>query len=90
MARVVWLPEALGAVDAIRAYIQEFDPRAAGRVAERLIAAGYSLRDFPNRGRPTPSGLRELVTVPPYVLRYVVVDDTVYITTVKHGAQRRD
>lgn len=90
MARVVWLPEALGAVDAIRAYIQEFDPRAAQRVAERLIAAGYSLSDFPNRGRPTPSGLRELVTVPPYVLRYVVVDDRVYITTVKHGSQRRD
>ncbi len=89
MARVIWLPEALGAVDAIRAYIQQFDPRAAQRVAERLIAAGHSLSDFPNRGRPTTSGLRELVTVPPYVLRYVVVGDTVYITTVKHGAQQR-
>ncbi|MEP9358389.1 type II toxin-antitoxin system RelE/ParE family toxin [Sphingomonas sp. KR3-1] len=89
MARAIWLPEALEAVDAIRAYIQQFDPQAAQRVTDRLIRAGYSLRDFPSRGRPSASGLRELVTVPPYVLRYLVVGDMVYIATIKHGPQRR-
>lgn len=90
MARVIWLPESLEAVELIRAYLHQFDPAAAQRIADRLIRAGESLSAFPNRGRLASRGLRELVTVPPYVLRYLVVADTVYIVSVKHGAQLRD
>jgi plasmid stabilization system protein ParE len=89
MARVTWSPAALRQLALIRAYIDQFDPNAAQRLAGRLLAAGESLREFPNRGRPTSDGKRELPTVAPYVIRYVVRGDGVRILRVKHGRQRR-
>ena len=90
MARVTWTREALADIEQIRLYIGQFDPQAAQRIAERLIAAGDSLYVFPNRGRPASRGRRELVTVPPYLLRYVVQEEDVFITGVRHGARRPD
>ncbi len=88
MGRVVWTREALTNLELIRAYIHQFDPQAAQRMASRLIDAGTSLADFPERGRIATSGTRELVTVPPYVLRYRLEGGTVYILRVRHGARR--
>lgn len=90
MAEIVWTREALRNVEAIRAYIAQFDPRAAQRMARRLLDAGDSLRDFPHRGRPAPEARRELPSVPPYVIRYAVREDVVYILRVRHGARRPD
>lgn len=88
MARVVWTREALTNVELIRVYIHEFDPAAAGRMARRLIEAGDSLARFPNRGRSTGDGRRELVTIPPYIIRYRVIDDAVFVLRVRHGARQ--
>lgn len=90
MAEVIWLPEAIAALDEVRAYIRQFNPDAAERLVSRLIDAGNSLVDFPNRGRPSAHGRRELVTVSPYILRYVVQDGTVYVITVRHSARQPD
>ncbi|MGE3782005.1 MAG: type II toxin-antitoxin system RelE/ParE family toxin [Alphaproteobacteria bacterium] len=66
-----------------------FNPAAAEKLAERLLAAGDSLVSFPNRGRPIPdSQLRELTVVYPYVIRYRVAADHVWILRVRHGARR--
>jgi toxin ParE1/3/4 len=65
MARIVWTREALANLELTRAYIHQFDPGAAQRMALRLIEAGDGLRDFPERGRPIANGRRELPTVPP-------------------------
>ncbi|MBN8807173.1 MAG: type II toxin-antitoxin system RelE/ParE family toxin [Sphingomonas sp.] len=89
MARVIWLADALASIDAIRAYIGQFNMDAANDIARRLNAAGESLCDFPNRGRPAGDGFRELVSVPPYVLRYFVVDEVAYIASIRHGRQLR-
>ena len=89
MARVVWTREALANLELIRAYIEQFDPNAAVRLTAQLFAAGDSLRDFPRRGRPSGDGVRELPTVPPYVVQYEVHGDIAYILRIKHGAQRR-
>ena len=89
MARIDWTREALGHLELIRAYIGQFDPRAANRFVARLIAAGESLADFPNRGRPAADGVRELPTVAPYVIQYEVDDEVVSILRIKHGRQRR-
>ena len=89
MARIAWTREALANLELIRAYIEQFDPNAAARLTARLFAAGDSLRDYPNRGRPAEDGLRELPTVRPYVVQYEVHGETVYILRIKHGAQRR-
>jgi toxin ParE1/3/4 len=59
---VIWTEPALAHLDAIRKYIEQFNPRAARNVAASLKAAGDSLRDFPYRGRPVRGqALRELV-----------------------------
>jgi plasmid stabilization system protein ParE len=90
MARIVWTREALSNLELIRAYIHEFDPRAAGRMARRLIEAGDSLRDFPQRGRPVSEGVRELPTIRPYVIRYALDAETVFILRIRHTAQLSD
>lgn len=90
MARIVWTREALAAVELIRAYIHQFDPQASRRMASRLIAAGDSLCDFPQRCRPAGDTARELVTVPPYIPRDRVEGDTVYVLQVRHGAREPD
>ena len=89
MARVIWTRAALSHLELIRSYIEQFDPVAAARFAQRLLDAGNSLTDFPNRGRPAGDGKRELPTVAPYVIRYVVRGEQAFILAIKHGSQRR-
>ena len=87
MAGIIWSREALARLALIFEYIAEFDPNASARIVDRLLAAGESLNDLPNRGRPAMDGTRELVTVPPYILRYEVLGDTMRIVAIRHGAQ---
>lgn len=89
MVRINWTREALGQIDLIRAYIGQFDPAAADRLATRLIGAGESLRDFPHRGRTGREGTRELAIIPPYVVIYEVRGNAVNVLSIKHGAQQR-
>jgi toxin ParE1/3/4 len=70
-------------------YIEQFNPRAARHVADGLIEAGISLANFPHRGRRVPgTGLRELVTAHPHILRYYVDGHNVVILRVRHTARR--
>lgn len=89
MAEVVWLREAIDQLDLIAAYVRQFDPAAADRIATSLVDTATSLADFPNRGRPATNGTREMVTVPPYTLHYEVRDDLVTILGVRHSARSR-
>ncbi|MBX9858869.1 MAG: type II toxin-antitoxin system RelE/ParE family toxin [Sphingomonas sp.] len=89
MAEVIWTREALSDLAAIRAYIDQFDPDAAARFAERLREAAESLADFPYKGRALENDLRQWSIVRPYRIRYLVDDTTVYIIDIVHGAQLR-
>ena len=90
MAEVVWSDTALAQVDAIRTYIEQFNPNAAVEVAAALIAADNSLETLPHRGRSVlGTTLRELVITPyPYIVRYRIVRDTVQILRVRHTSRR--
>lgn len=88
MATVDWTDQAVDEIDLIVAYIELFDPSAAVRIARRLFDLGDSLADFPRRGRPASDDLREMTTVPPYILRYETDGETVRILPVRHGARR--
>lgn len=88
MARVVWSDDALLQLVEIADYFAQFDPQASQRLVARLEMLGDSLEHFPNRGRPTLHGMRELATAPPYLLGYEVTGDAVTILYVRHGAQR--
>ena len=88
LAEVIWSDEAVTQLELIRAYIYVFDPDAADRVAERLLAAGNSLDTFPRRGAIADDELRELGTVRPYLIRYYVEpSERVVIADSKHNRQ---
>lgn len=52
MAEVVWTDAALADIERIVAYVRQFRPLAAQRLATRLLSAGDRLTDEPERGRP--------------------------------------
>jgi plasmid stabilization system protein ParE len=87
--KVIWSTAALAHLQFIRAYVEQFNPRAAGDLAAGLMDAGNSLVTFPHRGRSVPgTDMRELVTAYPYVIRYRIVGDTVRIPRVRHTSRR--
>jgi len=88
MRRLIWSPDALNDLIDIQQYLSGFNPAAAARFFIRLKAAGESLADYPDRGRPIGRGRRELVIVRPYIIRYVVLSDEVRIMTVRHSAMK--
>ncbi len=90
MAQVVWTDRALAQLDAIEIYISQFNPRAAQETAAKLAAAGNSLSEQPDRGRPVGGRSRELTSVWPYIIRYHVDGARVVILRIRHGARRPD
>lgn len=87
VAEVVWSRRALSDLIAIRAYIGQFSPLAAQRMARRLKAAADSLTDHAERGRMATATLREMVAIPPYIIRYHVGGDVVTIVRIRHAAR---
>ena len=88
--RLKWHKRAVRDLQAARAYIAQDDPRAAARVAERILEAVEKLPNSPGLGRPgRVIDTRELViSGTPYLVPYRVVGDAVVILRVLHGAQR--
>lgn len=90
MRRVVWTDQALADLEAISLYLADFSPRTAARFFLRLKAAGDGLAAFAEKGRPAIHGTRELTTEKPYLIRYMVAGDRVYIIRIRHAARRRE
>jgi plasmid stabilization system protein ParE len=88
MRRVIWTEEARDNLVAIRAYVEQFNPGAARRLARRLVEHTESLDTMPDRGRPLRPGVRDLTGIPPYLVRYAVTDDVVRILSIRHSARR--
>ncbi len=90
MAKVAWTDQAIADVVNIVAWISAERPRVAVRIAEKLFRAGYSLDQFPERGRTTSLGRRELIVMAPYLIRYRVEGAHVIILEVRHAARKPD
>jgi plasmid stabilization system protein ParE len=90
LRKIVWTDEAIDNLEAIATYISTFNPAAARRLAARLIALADSLAEFSERGRDAGGGKREMTIVWPYILRYRVEGDAVFILRIRHGAQEPD
>jgi plasmid stabilization system protein ParE len=88
--QVIWLPEAFEDLLGIRKYIEEYDPGAAQRIAQRILTAVGPLGKFTEMGRPgRVLGTRELVVFgTPYIIPYRVKGDTIEILGVVHGAEK--
>ena len=80
---------ALRELQELRDYIAaEGSPLAAERYAARLLTAIAKLEHFPERGRRVGANIRELTTVPPYVVRYIITGRTVDVVRIRHAARR--
>ena len=90
MHRIVWTEEAVGQLEAIVTYVSALNPAAAARLGARLVELAESLTEFPHRGRDAGGDRRELTIVWPYILRYSVTPDTVFILRIRHGARLDD
>jgi toxin ParE1/3/4 len=87
---VDWLPSATYDLEDLRRYIERDDPGSAAVIADRLLNAVETLRDFPRRGRPgSETGTRELVVArTPYIVIYQIADEVVEILRIIHGARQ--
>ncbi len=90
MRKIVWTNEAIEHLEVILAYISAFNPTAAARIGERLIAVADSLAEYSERGRDVGEGRREMTTVWPYVLRYRVEEERLVILRIRHGAREEE
>lgn len=95
MATITWLPEALGDLERLFAFLREKSPDAAARAARTILDGAELLADAPELGRAMPdrTGRRELLlpfAAGGYVLRYMLDDRrTVIIIRVWHSREDR-
>lgn len=88
--QVIFSPEALADLVAIRIHIGTDSPAAASRVTVQIVAACDRLEFLPECGRPgLAPGTRELTGAWPYVIVYRVTPEGVQIMRIWHGAQDR-
>lgn len=88
---VIWSPEAIADLAALRAYIASDDLAAAQRVALHIIRSVETfLPNSPEMGRPGRiPGTRELViTRTPYIVPYRLVGNTIQVLRVFHNSRR--
>jgi toxin ParE1/3/4 len=90
VTQVIWAPQAIEDVEAIRAYIARDSSPAAHLVVERIVAAVERLQDNPRSGRVVPElgdeSIREVIHGR-YRIVYRMRHDLVEIATVFHGAR---
>jgi toxin ParE1/3/4 len=87
--RVEISPAAADDILSIHAYLAQFSPMAADGAVGKLRVAIFGLSHFPHRGRPRADGMRELLSVRPYVIVYDVEGNVVTVLRIWHGAQNR-
>lgn len=85
MTQIIWSPQALRDIQAIRAYIAKDSPRVAELVVGRIVKAVERLKAFPESGRKVPERndpeIREVIESP-YRIVYRMRGGVVEIATV--------
>lgn len=91
MARLIWSPEALKDVAAIREFIASDAPRTAQKFVQRIFDSVERLERFPLSGRIVPElgkeSFREIRLKSYRIIYHVRNNETVEIVTVYHGAR---
>jgi toxin ParE1/3/4 len=89
--RIRWTKDASKDLESIEEYIRQDNPWAAVQQVLRVIdAVEQSLAENPRIGRPgRVSNTREFyVTGTPYIAAYRIIEDTLEVLRVIHGARR--
>lgn len=74
----------------LREFIAEKNPGAARRISQRLLTAIKRLVDQPKTGVTVEEmpDTRDLI-VGDYIVRYLVIEDEIYILRIWHGREHR-
>lgn len=74
----------------LREFIAEKNPGAAGRISQRLLSVIKRFTDQPRMGVTIEKlpDTRELI-VGDYIVRYLVIEDEIYILRIWHGREHR-
>ena len=90
MIRIIWAPQAIEDIEAIRTFVARDSAHYADLLVERIVEAVDRLETFPRSGRLVPEtrdeSLREVV-YENYRIVYRVKSDTIEVLTVFHGAR---
>ena len=90
MTRIIWAPQAIEDIEAIRTFVARDSAHYADLLVERIVEAVDRLETFPRSGRLVPEtrdeSLREVV-YENYRIVYRVKSDTIEVLTVFHGAR---
>ena len=90
MTQVIWAPQAIQDVKAIRAHVARDSAHYGDLVVERIVAAVERLKDNPRSGRVVPElgdeSIRGVIHGN-YRIVYRLRHDVVEIATVFHGAR---
>jgi addiction module RelE/StbE family toxin len=88
---IIWSPQSLRDLEAIRTYIAQDSPRYAELVVQRIVAAVERLDAFPESGRVVLEldrpEIREIITRP-YRVVYRYRGDSVEIATVFRSSRQ--
>jgi toxin ParE1/3/4 len=89
--RIIWSETAIANLIEIRQYIEQDQPAAARRVAQRILATVERLAKHPHLGRPgrEPETRELIVAGTPYVVPYRIHQGRLVILAVLHAAQDR-
>ncbi len=94
MARVIWSPQALDDLDAIRDFIAVDAPRTAQRFIRRIFERVDRLESFPLSGTIVPAlgrkEFREVLLKKYRIIYRVHTEELVEIVTVYHGSRLLD
>ena len=87
---IVWSPTAVKDLEHLRAYIEQYTPSAAAKVASTILRCIESPNDFPGQGRPgrLPHTREVIIPDTPFLVVYKAVDKTIQIITVLHTARK--
>jgi toxin ParE1/3/4 len=89
--RVVWSPQSINDISALRAFIAVESPVAAKRISLRIVDTVESLLSFnPEAGRKgrVPKTRELVVARTPFVVAYRINDTTIEVLRVFHGSRR--
>jgi addiction module RelE/StbE family toxin len=93
-SQIIWSPGAAQDIERLRKFIQQKNPSAAKRAANRILEASKILKANPEAGYPLEDYVpyRQL-TIPfgdgDYIIRYRLEENKVFIARVWHSKEHR-
>ena len=85
--KIIFTPESVEDLEPLRKFVKQNNPGAANRIAKYLLTGIAKLKVFPNLGivvkKAQSDMIRDLI-LGEYIIRYLVLKETIHILKVWH------